>query len=74
MNHELDVRRLLCPLPVIKTQNKIKELRAGDLLTVICTDPGVLHDIPAWCKVHGHRVVSTHTVDRDIEITIEVLT
>lgn len=73
MKHELDTRRLLCPMPVIKAQNKIKELNVGDTLEMICTDPGVLHDIPAWCKVNGHRVLSAEKIDRDIIITIEVM-
>jgi tRNA 2-thiouridine synthesizing protein A len=71
--HELDARRLLCPLPVIKTQNKIKELTSGDILKVVCTDPGTLHDIPAWCKVHGHKIISTQMIERDIFITLEVM-
>jgi len=32
----LDAKRLLCPMPVIRTQDRIKELNAGDQLTVIC--------------------------------------
>lgn len=73
MKFELDARRLLCPMPVIKAQNKIKELAVGDTLEMTCTDPGVLHDIPAWCKVNGHRVLSSEKMDRDIIITIEVM-
>lgn len=73
MKFELDARRLLCPMPVIKAQNKIKELNVGDTLEITCTDPGVLHDIPAWCKVNGHRVLSAEKMDRDIIITIEVM-
>ncbi len=68
----LDARRLLCPLPVIRTQDRIKELVAGDLLKVTCTDPGALVDIPSWCRIHGHEVISTDTVDRDIIIRILV--
>jgi tRNA 2-thiouridine synthesizing protein A len=68
---ELDARRLLCPLPVIKTQNKVAELTSGDLLKVICTDPGALSDIPAWARIHGHQIVES--VDEGDEITITVL-
>lgn len=53
----LDARGLLCPMPVIKTQNRLKSMGPGEQLNVICTDPGALHDIPAWCRVHGHKVV-----------------
>jgi tRNA 2-thiouridine synthesizing protein A len=68
---ELDARRLLCPLPVIKTQNKVAELTSGDLLKVICTDPGALSDIPAWARIHGHQIVES--VEEGDEITITVL-
>ena len=47
-HHTLEARNSLCPMPVIKTQNKISELQPGDILEVICTDPGALSDIPAW--------------------------
>lgn len=69
---ELDARRLLCPMPVIKTQDRIKTLEPGDQLKVICTDPGVLVDIPSWCRIHGHEIVSSDTRDRIITITIQV--
>ncbi len=69
---ELDLRRLLCPMPVIKTQDRIKNLDIGDQLTITCTDPGVLSDIPSWCRVHGHEVISTQTEGREIIITIRV--
>ncbi len=55
---ELDARGLLCPLPVIRTQDAIKRLATGDVLNVLASDPGTLHDIPAWCRVHGHRVAA----------------
>ena len=70
--HELDARRLLCPMPVIRTQDKIKTLEDGDLLTVTCTDPGVTSDIPAWCRIHGHEIIDTLTEEREIIITIRV--
>lgn len=70
--YELDARRLLCPMPVIHTQNRIRELEPGDLLTVHCTDPGTLEDIPSWCRVNGHRIIETREEDREIHITIKV--
>ncbi len=69
---ELDARRLLCPMPVIRTQNRIAELDPGDQLTVHCTDPGVMADIPAWCRIHGHQVVNTKHVGTEITVTIRV--
>lgn len=68
----LDARGLLCPLPVIRTQDRIRSLRAGDVLEVVATDPGVLHDIPAWCRVHGHRLLVSERDADDFRFRIEV--
>jgi TusA-related sulfurtransferase len=72
MLHHLDARRLLCPMPVIRVQNKVAELAPGEMLEVICTDPGVLSDIPAWCRINGHTVVETRRQDNEIVLRIEV--
>ena len=58
----IDARRLLCPMPVIRVQQAVAKLPAGTHVTAICTDPGALHDIPAWARIHGHSVVATHSI------------
>lgn len=71
-HHRLDARNLLCPLPVIRTQDRLATLDHGDTLEVICTDPGALHDIPVWCRVHGHEILSTDRQVNEIRIDIRV--
>ena len=66
----IDATRLLCPMPVIRAQEAIATLGPGDELSVICTDPGALHDIPAWCRVHGHEFLEA--VERADEWVIRV--
>ena len=70
--HTVDARRLLCPMPVIRTQNKLKSLAPGDIVEVVCTDPGATNDIPAWCRMHGHAVISTESRSGEFIITIAV--
>ena len=70
--YTLDARNSLCPMPVIKTQNKIAELQAGDILEVTCTDPGALNDIPAWCRINGHLVQQSHESNDELVIVIQV--
>ena len=60
---DLDLSNLLCPMPVIRTQNALKNMQQGDFLKIICTDPGVKHDIPAWCKINGYDIVETQEQD-----------
>ena len=68
----LDARGLICPMPVIRTQQRVDSLEDGALLDVIATDPGTLHDVPAWCRVHGHEVVETHRDGREVRVRVRV--
>lgn len=70
--HTLDARYTLCPMPVIKTQDKVKTLNAGDTLSVVCTDPGALYDIPAWCKISGHSVLETTESEDEVIVKLKV--
>ncbi len=69
---ELDARNILCPLPVIRTQDKINSMAVNDILVVHCTDPGAIVDIPTWCRINGHEVLGIDEQDRDIAIRIKV--
>lgn len=68
----VDARRLLCPLPVIRTQDAVTDMRPGQLLRVLATDPGVKNDIPAWCRINGHAVESIEEAGEEIVFTVRV--
>lgn len=70
--HTLNARRLLCPLPVIRTQEAVKKLQSGDILEIISTDFGALEDIPAWCRINGHQVLKTFTDEYDYYVVLQV--
>lgn len=71
-SYKLDARHMLCPLPVIKTQDRTAELHSGDILEVVCTDPGALNDIPAWCRINGHEVLDTKETEEEVSVTLKV--
>ncbi|OUR79521.1 hypothetical protein A9Q83_03725 [Alphaproteobacteria bacterium 46_93_T64] len=56
--HTLDTSGLNCPLPVLKAKKAIKELRGGDTLVVIATDPASYIDFGHFCHVSGHSLIS----------------
>ncbi len=58
-------------MPVIRLGEKISTVNRGDLIEVWATDPGVLYDIPAWCKVHGHKVIEIYKKTNEIVLLIE---
>lgn len=51
---KLDTLGLFCPMPIIKTSKKIKELSVGQVLEVVSDDEGIIQDMPAWCETTGH--------------------
>ena len=71
--YELNARRLLCPMPVIKTQQKVKTMQAGDILNIYATDPGAMYDIPAWCRMYGHKIVKSEESPEEVYIQLEVV-
>ena len=56
---ELDARRLLCPMPVIKLQDCLKKQAVGTRVEITSTDPGAMNDIPTWCRINGHDLISS---------------
>jgi TusA-related sulfurtransferase len=56
---EVDARRLMCPLPVIRLQDCLNQQTPGTEVSITCTDPGTQNDIPAWCRINGHHIVSS---------------
>lgn len=72
VDRTLDARNLICPLPVIRTQERVATLAAGQVLEVLCTDPGARVDIPAWCRIHGHRVLTAETHGEETIVRLEV--
>ncbi|MBM3648738.1 MAG: sulfurtransferase TusA family protein [Alphaproteobacteria bacterium] len=67
---EYDATGLLCPLPVLRANRKLRELPVGGLLTIRATDPAAEQDFPAYCKQTGHELVSSR---RDGEVFVFVI-
>ena len=50
MNHdkEIDTRGLNCPLPILRAKKALAEIRTGEVLKVVATDPGSVRDFAAF--------------------------
>lgn len=53
----LDVKGLLCPLPVLKARKRLKALPAEAILRIDATDPASVIDFPHYCNEAGHTLV-----------------
>ncbi len=68
----LDARGLRCPLPIIRLAAAATGLGPGDRVEVWWTDVAARHDIPAWARMRGHRVVETTELDEGWATTVEI--
>jgi len=57
----IDCLGLYCPMPIIKTAEKITELAGGETLEVVSDDEGIVDDMPNWCKMTGHEFLGIET-------------
>ena len=57
-DHSLDARGLLCPLPVLKVQKRMRGLSLGEVLVVLTDDPAAAIDVPHYCAESGNELVT----------------
>ncbi len=67
---ELDLQGLLCPIPVVKLAQAVKKVEVGQIISAVATDPGVLGDIPSWCKTSGNELISLEREGKLFRFTV----
>jgi tRNA 2-thiouridine synthesizing protein A len=67
----LDCVGLYCPMPIVKTAQKMKELRPGEVLEVIADDRGIKQDMPAWCQTTGHECLGIEDSGKEIKVYVK---
>ena len=63
---ELDLRGLMCPLPMVRVSQNINKVPVGGIIRAVATDPGSLADIPSWARTTGNEVLKTERDGKDI--------
>ena len=70
-DQSLDCMGLYCPMPIVKTAEKIKQLKTGEVLEVVADDVGIKQDMPAWCEATGHDLVGMEEEGREIKVYVK---
>jgi len=58
-------------MPIVKTAEKIKELKTGEVLEVVADDKGIKQDMPAWCQATGHEFLGVDEGGREIRVYVK---
>jgi len=67
----LDCFGLMCPMPIVKTAQKIKQMKVGQVLEVIATDKGIKQDMPAWCNTTGNECLGMEEEGEEIKVFVK---
>ena len=59
IDKELDTTGLACPLPIVKTRKALGDMASGQVLRVVGTDQGTVHDMAAYAEQTGHALLSS---------------
>ena len=70
-DQSLDCVGLYCPLPIVKTAEKIKQLKTGEVLEVVADDKGIKMDMPAWCEATGHECLGIEEEGNEIKVYVK---
>jgi tRNA 2-thiouridine synthesizing protein A len=69
----LDARGQRCPLPVIRLAQLVRDLPDVDVVVLLATDPAAAHDVPAWCRMRGHRFTGSRDEVDHTAYVVEVV-
>jgi tRNA 2-thiouridine synthesizing protein A len=58
-DHQVDVRGLNCPLPILRAKKALAKINIGETLEVLSTDPGSVKDFEAFSNQTGNELLSS---------------
>lgn len=69
IDKKLDVRGLVCPLPILRTKQLLAVMISGQVLQIITTDPAAVIDFQAFADQTGNEILSlSQTTDECVFI------
>ena len=66
----LDCMGLYCPMPIVKTAQKMKQLKKGQVLEIVADDKGIKQDMPAWAKTTGNEFLGEEEEGDEIKVYV----
>ena len=56
VQYEIDATGLVCPEPLMILRNRVREMRPGERVRVVATDPSTTRDFRNFCRFLGHAL------------------
>jgi TusA-related sulfurtransferase len=58
-------------MPIVKTSERVKKMKTGEVLEVVADDKGIKLDMPAWCKATGHEFLGVEEKGGEIKVYVK---
>ncbi|RJQ44215.1 MAG: sulfurtransferase TusA family protein [Nitrospiraceae bacterium] len=55
-----DIIYMMCPMHLLTIEEKIREIKNGQVLSILTDYDGALEDIPAWCNKTGNEFMGIY--------------
>ena len=56
-DREVDARGLNCPLPILRTKKMLNDMKSGEVVHILATDPASVRDFQAFAKQTGNALL-----------------
>lgn len=55
-----DIIYMMCPMHLLTIEEKVKEIKKDQILSILTDYDGALEDIPAWCHKTGNEFLGIY--------------
>lgn len=67
---ELDATGLICPEPLMLVRNRMREMKAHEVLHIIATDPTTKRDLEQFCRFMKNEMLEYKLSEEILEFWI----
>lgn len=67
----VDCLGLYCPMPIVHTARKIKEMQPGQVLEIVADDEGIKQDMPNWAKMTGNEFLGIEEQEGKLHVFVK---
>jgi len=67
----VDCLGLYCPMPIVNTAKKIRDMQKGQVLEIVADDEGIKQDMPNWAKMTGNEFLGIEEEGKNYHVFVK---
>ena len=71
IDYEIDAIGLVFPEPLMIARNRVRDMRPGERVRIVATDPSTTRELRNFCRLRGHTLTELGRTDDRLEFVIE---